>query len=475
MNPTQTSTTIKLLSPTLHLYHYVLRNSLNERPETTDKRRQFFQENLHNLSTHLTSSTNKRASDFVQLIPIEQELAPSGNVLDFTTVPPECQKPNNDRLYLETGIIHSRLVARRLNDTYLLRFTSYVPSIHQEQALPIFANLGEHIANLPLELGQTVILGGILPSSYYSPSDIPQIAANCLIQYYGTQIDPNNLRVEEFLNSPFCIYAKPVTIQKFNNYAIESIHLSCVFLYQDPTIEQQADKVYRIFQDMLLSYHKIHFFHSQSIILKKILSQQYEAIERLTEDYNQQKWDSQSLKKLPQDSLDYYKKLSFLQDQSKTVGVNLKNYQECLRQIQQQTGQTPPQFFTDFEQEISFYREQMEANIGFLSPGIQLYEKLMLSVQTQVSIDEAAHQNQQNQQQAKLGQILAGVGAAIGVGQIIEAPITATVSHRLDQGKPEPSIASSWLGASLSVILSIGIGYCISLAVYRWFTQSKIS
>ncbi|MEQ9369637.1 MAG: hypothetical protein RIG63_11495 [Coleofasciculus chthonoplastes F3-SA18-01] len=117
----------------------------------------------------------------------------------------------------------------------------------------------------------------------------------------------------------------------------------------------------------------------------------------------------------------------------------------------------------------------MEANIGFLSPGIQLYEKIMLSVQTQVSIDEAAHQNQQNQQQAKLGQILAGVGAAIGVGQIIEAPITATVSHRLDKGKPEPSIASSWLGASLSVILSIGIGYCISLAVYRWFSQSKVS
>lgn len=473
MNPTQTSTTLKVLSPTLHLYHYVLRNSINDRPETLENRRKFFSDNLQKLTTHLTSSSGKSASNFVKLVPIEQDLVSSGTLLDLTNVPTECKQPNDDRLYLDTGIIRSRLAARRLNDTYLLRFTSYVPSVNQEQPLPVFANLGEHIASLPPELGQTVILAAILPTSQSSPPDIRRIAADCLNHYYGTPINPDDLILDKFLDSPFCIYAKPITIKQFNEYIVESIHLTCVFLYKDQVVEQQADKIYRIFQDMLLSYHKIHFFHSQSIALKQILAKQYEAIERLTEEYTKQKWDSQSLKKLPQQSLEYYKKLSFLEDQAKSVRVNLNNYQECIRDIEQHTGQNMPQFFADFEQEINFYLEQMEVNIGFLSPGIQLHEKLMLSVQTQVSIDEAAYQNQRSEQQAQLGQILAGVGAAIGVGQIINPPITLTISQYLDQGKPQPSLSSTWLGTVLTIILSIGAGYYISKLVYRWFIKRK--
>ncbi len=473
MNPTPTSTTAKkVLSPTLHLYHYVLRNAINERPETLEKRRNFFSENLQKLTTHLTSSTNKRASNFVKLVQIEQDSAPSGTILDLSNVPPECTKPNDDRLYLDTGIIRSRLAARRLNDTYLLRFTSYIPSIHQGQPLPIFANLGENIASLPLELGQTVILAAVLPPSQYSPSDIPLITTECLKNYYGTPIAPDKLIANEFLGSPFCIYTQPVTL-KFDKYTVETIHLTCVFLYKDQSVEQQADKVYPILQDMLLSYHKIHFFHSQSIILKKILAEQYEAIELLSKEYPQREWNSQSYKELPQQSLEYYKKLSFLEDQAKTIEVNLKNYQECIRQIEAKTGQNAPEYFAKFEQESEFYLEQIKINIGFLNPGIQLYDKLMLSIQTQVSIDEAAKQNQRSQQEAQLGQILAGVGAAIGVGQIITPPITATVSQYLDKGKTQPSVLSLWLGAGLTISVSILAGYYISRIVYQWFTKQK--
>jgi hypothetical protein len=472
MNQTQTSTTVKVLSPTLHLYHYVLRNAINERPETLENRRKFFSDNLHKLGTHLTSSTGKIASDFVKLVPIEQDPPESGTILDLTNVPTECLKPNDDRLYLDTGIICSRLAARRLKDTYLLRFTSYVPSIHQEQPLPIFANLGENIASLPLELGQTVILAAILPTSHYSLPDIPLITTECFKHYYGTPVAPDKLIVNEFLGSPFCIYAQPITF-KFDKYTVETIHLACVFLYRDITVEQQADKVYLILQNMLLSYHKIHFFHSQSTILKKILAEQYEAIELLSKEYPQRQWNSQSYKKLPQQSLEYYKNLSFLEDQAKTIEINLKNYQECIRQIEEKTRENVPEYFTKFEQESNHHLEQIKINIGFLSPGIQLYDKLMLSIQTQVSIDEATSQNQRSEQQAQLGQILAGVGAAIGVGQIITPPITATVSQYFDKGKTQPSVLSLWLGAGLAISVSILAGCYISRKVYQWFTKQK--
>jgi hypothetical protein len=511
MNPTQTNATVKVLSPTVHLYHYVLGNSINDRPDKLNDRREALRKKLQELVAHLTSKTDKSASIVVKLVPVEQD-PPYGTVLDLTNVPAEYKKNNDDLLYLDTGIIRSRLAARRLNDTYLLRFTSYVPSVQQEQPLPVFANLGEHIkplqkldfslgskrvsdsyleksiARLPPELGQTVILAAILPTSQYSPSDIPLIAANCLSSYYGTSIDSDKLIINEFLGSPFCIYAKPVTLDQFEKYSLESIRLACVFLYKDQGTEQQADKVYRILQDMLLSYHKIHFFHSQSIALKKNLAKQYEALEHLTEEYFQKEWNSQSLKELPQKSLEYYKRLSFLEDQARTVRVNQSNYQECIRQIEEQTGQKVPRFFAEFEQNINFYLKQIKINIGFLSPGIQLFEKLMLSVQTQVSLDEADYkkkqkelrereedlQKHQEEQQNKLAQILAGVGAAIGVGQIINPPITATISQWCDKDKTEPSVSSSWLGAGATIALSMVFGIIISVIVYRWFTKPKV-
>ncbi|MEO1186063.1 MAG: hypothetical protein AAFX46_15915, partial [Cyanobacteria bacterium J06636_27] len=224
-----------------------------------------------------------------------------------------------------------------------------------------------------------------------------------------------------------------------------------------------------ILQNLLLSYHKINFFYSQSLILKKILSKQYENIERLTEDYSQRKWDSLSLLKLPKESLDYYKRLSFLEDQVRLVEVHWSNYRESREQIEKKTGQKLPAFLTDFDKQSEIYLEQMKSNIGFLSPGIQLYEKLMLSVQTQVSISE----NEIKDRQAKLGQILTGVGSAVAIGQIVYQPMTSTLSIYFDKDKNQPSVTSLWLGALLTVGLSLIVGYVISIKVYQWFTKDK--
>ncbi|MBD2772348.1 hypothetical protein [Iningainema tapete] len=462
---TQNSLTVKIVSPTLHLYYYMLRNGINESPEAVQERRKLFNDNLNKIASHLISSTGRSGSDIVQLISIEKEYY--GTVLDFSNVPPECRK-NNDRLYFESGIIHSRLAARRFNDTYFLRLTRYVPSVQGEQPLELFANLGEHLNTLDVELGQTVILAGILTAQSHSQST-DSIAAECLSHYYSKTISTNELIVNKFIDCPFYIYPQTVTLNQFGEYSIESKKLACVFLYKDEQVENQANTGYNILQNLLLSYHKINFFYSQSLILKKILAKQYEAIERLTEDYAKRKWDRLSLLQLPQESLNYYKRLSFLEDQARLVEVHQSNYRECIEQIEQKIGQKVPMFFAEFEQDIAFYLEQMKANIGFLNPGIQLYEKLMLSVQTQVSMSEDAIRDRQ----AKLGQLLTGVGAAIAVGQIVSQPVTNTLSLYLDQGKNQTSVASLWLGALLTVSLSLLIGYAISVKVYQWFTKDK--
>ncbi|MGL4499921.1 MAG: hypothetical protein ACRCU2_12725, partial [Planktothrix sp.] len=106
-----TSQLLELLSPTLHFYHYVLRNGLNDSDEELKARRDYFTKNLYEITSHLNSKNGKNAGDFVRLISTEQDWSPSGSLLDLTleAIPDDCKRTNSDRLYLETGIITSRL------------------------------------------------------------------------------------------------------------------------------------------------------------------------------------------------------------------------------------------------------------------------------------------------------------------------------------------------------------------------------
>ncbi len=477
MQQTQSSSTVQVLSPTLHLYHYVLRNSINESSETLQKRREIFSQHLQQFTSQLTIKSGKKADKVVKLITQKEEATVRGNILDLKDIPDDCKPTNGenyDLLYLDGGTVSRRLAVSRLNDTYFLRFTSFISSKYSQQDIDRFGDLPD-IINLPLELGQTVILAGIIPKSNYLDANILTIAAKCLSCYYRTQIEPEKLIEYEFLGSPFCIYQKSVTVQKIDEDAIQSIQLSCVFIYKDEATENQANAVYRIFQDLLLSYHKINFFYSQSQVLKKRLNELYEDIERLTEKYHKQKWDSESLKKLPQDSLEYYKKLSFLADQARAIKINFINYKESLKQIEEELGEKAPKFFTEFEKDTVFYIDQIKSNIGFLSPGIKLFEKLMLSVQTQVSIDDEKIQKQQSDQQQQLGQLLTGSCAAIAIGQILAPAITTSISQNyIDKdNSAQPSVSSLWLGAFLTIILSILSGWLVSSWVYQWFTNQE--
>ncbi len=74
-------------------------------------RRDYFTENLYEITCHLTSKKGENAGGFVRLISPEQDWSPSGSLLDLTLeeIPDDCKQTNRDRLYLETGIIISRL------------------------------------------------------------------------------------------------------------------------------------------------------------------------------------------------------------------------------------------------------------------------------------------------------------------------------------------------------------------------------
>ena len=163
----KTAAATKIVCPTLHLYSYMLRQGFNETDQTLNRRRKLFNDNLEKIAAILKTSTCETAANFLKLLPPEEELmAPFGTVLDLTNVPDECLKPNSDRLYFKTGLIHSRLAVRCLNDTYFLRLTRYLPSALGERSLDSFEKLAEGVNNLQIELGQTAILAGILNGEY---------------------------------------------------------------------------------------------------------------------------------------------------------------------------------------------------------------------------------------------------------------------------------------------------------------------
>jgi hypothetical protein len=93
----------------------------------------------------------------------------------------------------------------------------------------------------------------------------------------------------------------------------------------------------------------------------------------------------------------------------------------------------------------------------------------MLSVQTQVSINEAVIQDNQ----AKLGQILTVAGTTIAFAQIAQEPITTTISEHIDknQSLQSPSLLSLWISAGLTIFISLVVGYLVSLVFYQWFAK----
>ncbi|WP_407900424.1 hypothetical protein [Scytonema sp. NUACC26] len=51
--------------------------------------------------------------------------------------------------------------------------------------------------------------------------------------------------------------------------------------------------------------------------------------------------------------------------------------------------------------------------------------------------------------------------------------MTSTLSLYFDSGKNQPLVTSLWLGALLTVILSIMVGYAISVSFYQRFTEDR--
>ncbi|CAD5946132.1 hypothetical protein [Planktothrix agardhii] len=474
MVQTPNNTDIQLLSPTLHCYYYMLQNSLNDSPTSLKERRKIFSDNLNKLAENLKIKSGKNNDDLVKSIPLKPDILGSGSLLDSEAISPDYYKPNDDRLYINYGMFKNRLAVRCLNDTYFLRFTRYISNQDGVQSLKQFYHLREPISNLETQLGKTVILAGILPESVSSPTEI---ATACLNYYYNfpvegeDSIQAKNLIENEFLGSKFYIYKKMVIAEQVKEYTVESIELVCVFLYANEETEKKADKVYQLLPELLLSYHKIHFFNSQSLILKKLLNQKYEILERQTEESHLTLDKLTLIRNLPQESLNYYKMLSFLEDQQRTISINSTNYDNIIKNIEQKIdNKKMPDFFVEAQKDFKFYSDQIESNINFLRPGIELYEKLMLSVQTEVSLDQATIQ----ERQAKLGQLLTGSCAAIAIGQILNTPITLTVSKLLDKNSTQPSIHSLWLGSLLTILLSVLAGYTISKRVYQWFIKDKL-
>ena len=473
MTQTPTDTQIKILSPTIHFYHYMLRKGINESLDDTEERRQEFEQNLSQIAAHLTTREGENAAEFLRLIDLKEE-SHNRTIFDLTSFPDGCYRENSDRLYLENDTIKSRLVARLLNDTYFLSLIRYIPSAQHEQSLDSFAEISNYLDTPNIGLGKTAILAGVLQTPSSSEESRKSAAIKCLGKYLSQtselEIEAQISQEYKFIGSYFYVLSRESIAEKFTeNYQLKTKNLACVFFYEDGNAEAKADRIYNIFQNLLLSYHKINYFYFQSRSIKIKLQQLYQAIEQETENYQKQKWNTNSLIKLPQESLEYYRILSSLQDQVRLIGIQQYNYEESIRQIEQYTQETIPEFFSDFQQDIVFYLKQMKADISFLSPAIQLYERLMLSVQTQVSINEAEIQDNQ----AKLGQILTVAGTTIAFAQIAQEPITTTISQHIDQDSSlqSPSLLSLWISAGVTILISIVIGYLISLIFYKLFAE----
>ncbi|GET41477.1 hypothetical protein [Microseira wollei] len=227
-------------------------------------------------------------------------------------------------------------------------------------------------------------------------------------------------------------------------------------------IDAIRDNVSQLYPQLmrLFAYrHKILWAHAQSRSLKSNLKQVAQSVQTTILDLNQTVASGKlninklpkNLEKPPNILLKYTNNLNSLDDQGRTIKVNVGNYHKRLERIKKIDSNSDWEFwqeFGDFTKEK--FLEQIESDYVNLSPGLRLMENTIQTIQGVIDIEKTKSER-------ILNQTVGIVGVGLATSQIARAVI-------LTQDKPNPEVA---LNYRIEVFgWSLGIGFLAAMVAF---------
>jgi len=400
-----------LIYPTVDLFVYDLQQGLGQTDEQINQ-------NRHHFWRKIKPDLNK---DYQQLNSQEQDLLKQLALLEKAEADyVELLVPEKHEYFqpdLE-GYYH----ALQLSDTYALQVDCSVINDNKGKPIRRLQDIKKNIESRiyqPGKLGKTWFVWAQL-SKIYNDEEIQAIAQQCY-----KQINPNsqtqiNLKNQgNFLGATaFDVWEQP------NNWVEEnSFHvLICLFPPQR-SLDDITTSIANVYFDLIRLFcyrHKIIWAYHQSRKLKSKLKKDFHEVQQIVkkvselgQQINAGKLNLQELQETLTDTLTilshYAIDLSYLDDQGRTIKVNLNNYKKRLEKISKENSNNQLEFLQEFSEfSAEKYLQQVETDYINLSPGLTLLQNLISTIQGTIDIYQAKSDRTLDNTIA-----IAGIGLAI--------------------------------------------------------------
>lgn len=452
---------MQLIYPTLDLFLYDLRDGLGQTQQQVNQNRHRFQARiLPELNPDQLSQWEALEEDNPDLTNPIQLLGKDR----FKSFP-----ESEDGYYWPVQI----------GDTYALQINYSGPKVNgQPNVAPqdicnlttLQNTLHEQFQHHPGTLGQTYVLWAQLSEPNQSPTQI-EAAAQACYQALRPNSHWQEIRTPEIPSqiagaTVYEVWERP---KNWKNLAENHHYWICLFPQEldQSSIQKTQSGLYKELIYLFGYRSKILWAYWQSRTLKGQLKSSYDEIQESIQAVSNMETFSLedleiNLKKTLATLTHYAINLNYLGDQCRTLDLNISNYHKRLQLISKalfehfpNTEVSPLSQFCELAREK--YSSQIHADIANLSPGLNLLENLINTIQGIVDIQQTASDR-------RLNYTAAAVGTGLAMSQIATSVIVAKNDPKTETGYFFQSHAfQASVGATCIMALLVGLIWLVVL------------
>lgn len=472
----------ELIYPTLDLFAYQLGEGLGDNQDEVKKRRDSFlkllPQNLEKILTHIYDE--ELACENHEYMKLLEIAGKKTHAYDFDK-------------YLNNYVLKGYYYPVRLNDTYGLLFDCSVDEKDIPQTLNSLRYLKQQTKPLQGSLGKTWFISGIIPNLSI---DHETLAKN-IYKAFMLEDKPGHLtdktyedliakqwqyrKIGKFLKaSVFEVWQPPPNWKSLE----DNIHV-LIFIYPNKQSMGDAAKFYEDWMRLFCYRNKILWAYCETSHIRLKLKEGFRSI-RETIDIINNKSELPQLKLILERNIQTYYRyiinLNYLEIQRGTIEINLYNYKEYLRYIDNyikdnltKFGDTDLKFLEDFSNIVQQkYITQAKKDYENLSPGVNILENQLNSIRGIVEIEQAETDRRLETKNTNFQNKVAVVGVGVATASLTTSVISPFVkdiyglpsikSLTYKQPVPEP-IFNMLLVLVLSTVLGVIAG---------WITQKVL-
>jgi len=354
-------------------------------------------------------------------------------------------------------------------------------NIKDEPFLRLKQEITQHISRQTGTIGQTWLLWGKL-TSQKTDAEIEDIAQKCYTQIVSNYdwkrdfIGKGKLEEGTIFELWYCPQNVGVNGKEFWEKFRQESHHVFIWLFPDnispDEMRKRVQSVYYEFLRLWQYRHKVVWSYYQSRYQKTLLKKEYVEIQPSIKQAGELprllQTNSLKLSKL-QETLsanlinlsDYTIALNYLENQSRTIQLNLDNYKSRLDEMQKKYAGSDLEFLQTFSNSEIYakkYQRQVEADLANLNPGLSLLQNLNSTVQGIIDLE-------QTKSDRTLNNTIAIAGVGLATSQIASAVILAEIPQETKNPLAYQTQAFFW---------SLGIGVIaimLTLIVLRIFRR----